>query len=200
MDISTIGKQLTQRLAGATRISFVAAGSEMNADDGAGAAVLRYFASFSFDKPCDADNAADQVIYGPGIYDPAIDDPAINDVVTYESERYAIQLVFGGTAPENFSGVIKDFAPTHLIIVDAADLGNTPGTVRVLNEARITGTVSGTHIIAMSVLTRYLKKETGCEIILLGIQPADLTFCGSMTPEVDRAAKELASCIEAAIG
>lgn len=192
MDNSTIGKQLKAKLAGATRISFVAAGSELNADDGAGAAVLRYFASFN--KHSDADN-----VYGPGICGPGIYGSGIDDAATFESGRCAFQLVFGGTAPENFSGVIKHFAPTHLIIVDAADLGGSPGTFRVLNEARITGTVSGTHIIAMSVLTRYLKKETGCEIILLGIQPADLTFCGSMTPEVDRAAKELASCIAAAI-
>jgi hydrogenase 3 maturation protease len=38
-------------------------------------------------------------------------------------------LCAGETAPENFSGKIKGFAPTHLLVLDAADLGRAPGAI-----------------------------------------------------------------------
>ena len=40
-----------------------------------------------------------------------------------------IRVFLGATAPENLTGEIIKFKPTHLIIVDTADIKEKPGTI-----------------------------------------------------------------------
>ena len=50
-----------------------------------------------------------------------------------------VLLIAGSTAPENFTGVIKNFAPDTLFIVDAAYIGLLPGEAKVVSAADISG-------------------------------------------------------------
>ena len=50
------------------------------------------------------------------------------------------RFYLGESAPENFSGEIRNFGTTHLMIVDAAELGKAPGTLQIIEPDRIGGT------------------------------------------------------------
>jgi len=104
-----------------------------------------------------------------------------------------------GTAPESFTGPIKAFRPSHLIIIDAADFGDTAGTIRVFDPMDTAGSPSATHLLPFAVIAGYLKTETGCSIILIGIQPGDLSFGGHISKNVSSSVNKVAKWITEAV-
>lgn len=97
--------------------------------------------------------------------------------------------ITGGTAPESFTGEIKRFNPSHLVMVDCADMGKAPGEIVFLEPDKITGVSFSTHRMPLSIMMRYLKIFIQCELIVIGIQPngSTLTFGGEISPEVKEA-------------
>ena len=110
---------------------------------------------------------------------------------------YAIR---GGSAPENSTGEIRGHNPSHVLIVDAADLHEPPGSISILDPDTIGGASFATHGLPLSVLGNYLRTEIGCQIIFVGIQPASLAFGESLTPTVQHAARELVAALTECLG
>jgi hydrogenase 3 maturation protease len=104
-------------------------------------------------------------------------------------------VFIGETAPENLTGEIKKFQPTHLIIIDSADLDKKPGVVRLLNPDQIAGTSFCTHSLPIKVMVDYLLQSLKFEVITIGIQPGTLTVGAQPTKEVVAAAKKLSTTI-----
>jgi hydrogenase 3 maturation protease len=112
-----------------------------------------------------------------------------------------IGVFIGATAPENCTGPIRRFSPTHLLLVDAADLGAEPGTVELLDPARLGGIAFTTHSLPLTVVVDYLLKSLpGCRVVVAGIQPASLDFGAELTPRVAAAVDSLVEAIRAALG
>jgi hydrogenase 3 maturation protease len=88
-----------------------------------------------------------------------------------------------GAAPENSSGELRALAPSHVIIVDAADMGEAPGTVKLLDPSEAGGASFATHGLPLSVLAAYLTTEMGCKVIMIGVQPRSVGFGESLSPE-----------------
>jgi hydrogenase 3 maturation protease len=107
--------------------------------------------------------------------------------------------VFAGeTAPENFTGELKKFRPSHLLIVDCADFGKAPGETVLATPEEITGISFSTHRLPLFVLTDYLLKTFPCNIRILGIQPCTLEFLHPVSDPVNRTIDSLtATLIEA---
>ncbi|HOJ49088.1 MAG TPA: hydrogenase maturation peptidase HycI [Bacillota bacterium] len=101
-------------------------------------------------------------------------------------------LIAGSTAPENFTGVIKDFDPDILFIVDAAKMGLEPGEIRVLDTDDAGGLSFSTHMLPLPVMLRFLQREAGCEIVCIGIQPQSTEFGSEMSEAVKSAVESLA--------
>lgn len=108
-------------------------------------------------------------------------------------------MLEGSTAPENFTGPIIDFQPSHLVVVDCAELGAAPGEVRLFPIEDIGGVSSSTHSLPLKVIFDYLRKSRPCEILVVGIQPKSLAFDGKPSKEVRRAIKIVAKALIAAI-
>lgn len=106
-------------------------------------------------------------------------------------------LLGGSTAPENFTGVIKDFAPDTLLVVDASQMGGKPGTVALIPEDRISGATFSTHMLPMPVMLSYLREECGCAVHVIGIQPESIEMGEEMCAEVRSAVETLAADISA---
>ncbi len=83
-----------------------------------------------------------------------------------------ILLVSGGPAPENFSGLIREFHPDLLVVVDAAFLELPAGSIQLLPEERAAGLSFSTHMLPLPMLLSYLKLACNCQTCLVGIQPA----------------------------
>ncbi|MDP2928875.1 MAG: hydrogenase 3 maturation endopeptidase HyCI [Candidatus Omnitrophota bacterium] len=102
----------------------------------------------------------------------------------------------GSTAPENLTGEIRTFKPTHLVIVDTADIGEKPGAVLLLRADEVSRGVSfSTHKIPPKILIDYFVHSLKCEIVIIGIQPKTINFGKPVSRTVIACAKSVASSI-----
>jgi len=103
-----------------------------------------------------------------------------------------VLLVAGSTAPENFTGVIKDFGPDVLFVVDAAHMGLLPGEIKIVPACDIGGVSFSTHMLPLTVMLKYLEAESGCDVMFVGIQPACTDFGLCMCDDVKKGVERLA--------
>ena len=106
-----------------------------------------------------------------------------------------IRLFDGGTAPENLTGEIVRFRPSHILLVDAADLGLKPGDATLIESKAAAGMSFSTHVLPLSILADYLKRALPCRIIILGIQPGPTGFSLTHSRKISQAARRLARII-----
>jgi hydrogenase 3 maturation protease len=132
------------------------------------------------------------------------DDAAGIEVVEKLKENYGctiprVQFYIGETAPENFSGKIASFNPTHLLIIDACDVGQAPGSFIDINPADVGGPTFSSHMLPIKVMVSYLVSETGMDVTLLGIQYKNIAFDTAMSQEVEKAVDEVYDALRQAI-
>jgi len=97
-----------------------------------------------------------------------------------------------GTVPENFTSVVKQHKPRNLIIIDAVEMGLTPGEIRIVPREKIGTMHISTHGIPLSILITYLE-ECIENIFLVGIQPK--TMSDSLTDSVKASGENLIKLI-----
>lgn len=105
----------------------------------------------------------------------------------------------GGTAPENFSGNIRLFAPDHVLIIDAADAGAEPGSIVDIPRTEIGGPSFSSHMLPLKIMVDYLVHETGTNVTMLGLQYKGIEFGAELSPEMREAVDELTDALLAAI-
>ena len=106
-----------------------------------------------------------------------------------------LKVFLGGTAPENFSGEIKKFNPTQLIIVDSAELNQPAGAINLIRPDKIGGVSFCTHQLPLKIFIDYLLNSLKCDIIVIGIQPKIIDFGEAVSPQVKKAARAVAQAI-----
>jgi len=111
------------------------------------------------------------------------------------SRTKKIRLFGGGTAPENLTGEIVRCQPSHILLVDAADLGLKPGAAALIAPEAVAGISFSTHVLPLSILADYLKRALPCCIIILGIQPGSTDFSTTHSRAIGQAARRLARII-----
>lgn len=112
----------------------------------------------------------------------------------------AFKVFIGATAPENLTGEIKKFKPTHLIIVDAVNASLKPGAVFLLNSKDVGEGVSfSTHKMPVRVMIDYLNKSSGCESVIIGIQPKSVEFGKPLSKSVLSAMREASKTIASVV-
>jgi hydrogenase 3 maturation protease len=107
-----------------------------------------------------------------------------------------LKVFLGYTAPENLSGEIKKFAPTHVMIIDTADIGKNPGDVALFTPEDSGGISFSTHKLPIKVLAQYLLQSFECKVIIIGIQPKTLDFGKAISKEVKSAANGVSKAIK----
>lgn len=89
-----------------------------------------------------------------------------------------------GQVPENSLSTLRKFRPDLVVLMDAADFGGEPGEVRWIDPQATTGFSASSHTLPFSVLSKYLIKELGCVVRVLGIQPLSLEFDAGLSSPV----------------
>ncbi len=106
---------------------------------------------------------------------------------TNESER-AGTLIFmaieAGPAPENYTHLLRSFQPDLVLLADAANMDEEPGTVRLIGLEEIATITPSTHSLPLDLLVRYLTSEIGCQVLLIGIQPENNDFGAALSEPV----------------
>lgn len=104
-----------------------------------------------------------------------------------------------GPAPENQIGPLLRFKPDVILFVDAAQMGEAPGTVRWVPWRETDGAGASTHTLSPQVLAWFLMRELGCEVLLLGIQPAGCAVGAQLSPAVAGAVHSIARALSSAL-
>ena len=100
------------------------------------------------------------------------------------------QAVDCGTAPENFTGMVRRLHPELLLLVDAAEMDLPPGEFRVVPRDRIEDVAFGTHHLPLSHLMEFLCDATE-QILFIGIQPAVVEDREDLSPGVEKGIRRL---------
>ena len=108
-------------------------------------------------------------------------------------------LVEAGQSPEAFTGVIRRFKPSHVLIIDCADMGEAPGTIDWLSWNDVDGLGASTHTFPLSLFATYLINEIGCEILLLGIQPTATLFGSEASPAMRDTIQQVTDSLDEAL-
>ena len=120
-------------------------------------------------------------------------DDAVGPFIADQLINKNIEVIDCGTVPENYTSVIKQKNPKHLIIIDAFDMGLSAGELRIVPKQKIGIMHISTHGIPIPLLVDYLS-QTIQNIILVGIQPK--TMKGAMSAEVQKSAMQLMTYIQ----
>jgi len=110
-----------------------------------------------------------------------------------------ILVIEAGHAPENKTAELRAFSPDLVLIIDAAEMGEMPGTVQWIPEESIDGMSASTHSLPLSMLAHYLRLELHCTVTFLGIQPACTEVGESISGYVRQALDEIVDVLNALI-
>ncbi len=100
-----------------------------------------------------------------------------------------------GTSLENVGGIVSREKPDLLVIADAARMGLPPGTARRLPRPAIDRMLASTHGLPLSFFIDRLG-DAATETVILGIEPAELSFGEGLSPVVSAAVTSLADLLK----
>jgi len=103
-----------------------------------------------------------------------------------------VLLLEAETVPEGYLLEIEEFHPSHVLLIDAAFLGQKPGAASLVDSSKIGETSAmTTHLLPLRVFCDYVKQATGAKIALLLVEPKSTEFGEGLTVEVQEAAEKL---------
>jgi len=115
--------------------------------------------------------------------------------------RKTVCLLECETVPESYLLEIEQFHPTHVLLIDAAVLGYTAGTISLVDAKEIMAfTAISSHILPLRVFCEYVKKATGAKIALLLVEPQSVEFGEGLSSEVAVSAKNLTQILLKLLG
>lgn len=88
-----------------------------------------------------------------------------------------VLLMDCGGVPENFTSEMKRAGPSHIIFIDAVDMGTDPGEFRFVESDELMERSLSTHKQSLKILFAVLREGIpGVKIKLIGIQPKTIDF------------------------
>jgi len=121
-----------------------------------------------------------------GIGNTLKNDDGIGSIIASRIKGKVPYLVYdAGPTPENYLGKIIKDKPDNIVIIDAADFGGKPGEFRIVEGEDIkTVNLFSTHNASISLTINYLQSNLKADIIILIIQPKNINFGDTLSPEI----------------
>ena len=110
-----------------------------------------------------------------------------------------VTVLMAGEVPESYLGPATAACPDAILMVDAADMGATPGSAALLEPEDLRGGATFTHRTPLALLSKFLRRETGADVLLLAIQPRSVEWGDPMSPDVEEAARHLGDILASAL-
>jgi len=127
---------------------------------------------------------------GPKLID-LIYDKLVNSNINSDN----VYLLNAATAPENHTIEIREINPSHLIIIDAVEFNQEPGSFIIVDKNQIDTFNFSTHTMPISFLINYLEDSVGCKVLTMGIQPEDMTLVDTISNPARESMDELVELI-----
>lgn len=102
----------------------------------------------------------------------------------------------GHMTPEVFIAPACSLKPSHLLIVDAAELKQKPGTWRLLSRDEIQTGLFTTHYLPATAVADELSQRCSTKVAFLGMQPKSREITFTRSPECRKAAKDIATLLQ----
>lgn len=109
------------------------------------------------------------------------------------------RVFLGETAPENLTGQIKKFKPSHLVIIDAVFGRLEPGQFCLIDIKQTGGESFSTHRLPLKIVCDYLTGCIDCQITVIGLQPKQLEFGSGLSKEVKASVKKITEILKHSI-
>lgn len=119
----------------------------------------------------------------------------IEKIIEQKTSPLEVKFFIGATAPENLTGEIKKFQPSHLIIIDSVYSNVPPGRITVMDPGEIEDVSFFTHKLPIKVMIDYLLQFCKFHVIIIGIQPKDIAIGKPVSEEIGHAVKKLSETI-----
>ena len=122
---------------------------------------------------------------------PIIAEKLKHEILSCPDKYPNVTVVNAGTVPENYTGLIRSENPSHIIFVDAVEMGQDPGSLRLVYEDEIANYSISTHAMPLSFMIKYLKSFSDADVILVGIQPKSLEMFEGVSNELKKGVEYL---------
>jgi len=106
-----------------------------------------------------------------------------------------LKVFEGQMTPEVYIGPACASHPTHVLIVDAAELGKKPGAWKILSSDSVEQGLFTTHSIPAVEVAAEIQRRCGAFVVFLGIQPKSRDISLSLSSECQQAAEDIAEII-----
>lgn len=126
-----------------------------------------------------------------GIGNPIRGDDGIGYFLVTEMSKLNLPnliCIEAGENPENYIGQIIKLNPDNMILIDAAELGKSPGSIDLINVDDIDEAGCSTHTMSLKYLIHSIKDEIILKkIIIIGIQPENIDYKIKLSEKVNEA-------------
>ncbi len=102
-----------------------------------------------------------------------------------------VKVFVTGSCPENFTGLLRRLSPTHVILLDAVEMGEGVGAIKLIDYHEIEEVMPSTHTLPLYALVKYVEQELGSKVLILGVQPKELSFGTALSEEVKNSVGKL---------
>ena len=128
-------------------------------------------------------------------------DDAIGPIMASEldlifEEQTDFLVINAETVPENYTGIIREKNPSHIIFIDAVEMDVNPGEIKLIPSNNIANYSVSTHAMPISFMIKYIESFTDAKIILIGIQPKNIDFSQEISDEVKNGINKLSIIIK----
>ena len=124
-----------------------------------------------------------------GIGNPARGDDGIGSFIASELINRGLDIVIDcREVPENYITKACNMRPNTVIIIDAVNMGEMPGAIRILDSESIFQGITS-HNAGIDIISNFIKNSCNARIYILAIQPGNLA--GDMTESVKEAGKKI---------
>ena len=122
-------------------------------------------------------------------------DDAVGELIAREFEKPGWETVDCGSVPENHIVMVEEGDYDIVLIVDAASMGLEPGEIRIVPRKYLGVFTMSTHALPLSLVMDFLDDKVG-EVVLIGIQPEDMSLKEGVTERVMDAKDRLLKLLE----
>lgn len=110
--------------------------------------------------------------------------------------QVSARVIDAGTVPENFIRPVIRARPEKLLIVDAVDCGEAPGTARVFGSEEVGAFAFSTHALSFHLFADIIRQEVSVDVCVLGIQPGHTNLGQAVSAEVQEAIDAVAGTLQ----
>lgn len=119
-------------------------------------------------------------------------DDAVGSILAERlTKKLDVPIIDAGDVPENYLGPIETSGADLVLVLDAADLGASPGDLSLIEMSQLKDMGISTHTANLSLVFRVIPKDRRPDALLVAIQPEQTETGQGLSRSVDIAMKGL---------